>query len=169
MSSEHEREAFIKAKRGSKVHLNYLIEVNYPIVFKYLYKLTFDKELSEDIAQETAIRFVVNLPRYEYRAKVSTLMITIAGNLLKDHLRKRQPVPLDETMLADSVPEENHEARELLMQLDLETRKLFVLKYYHGYNYREIGQLIGIPEGTVKSRFHYAIKTLRVKEATDDG
>lgn len=169
MDWDREREAFIKAKGGSRVHLNYLIEVNYPIVFKYLYKLTFDKELSEDLAQETAIRFVVNLPKFELRAKVSTLMITIAGNLLKDHHRKVKPVPLEETMTAEPVAPDVSRARDLLMTLDLETRKMFVLKYYHGYNYREIGGMMGIPEGTVKSRFHYAIGKLRLQEVQDDG
>ncbi len=91
MSKEIEREAFIKAKNGSKIHLNYLIEVNYPIVFKYIYKLTFNKELSEDIAQETAIRFIVNLKKFEYRAMIRTLMITIAGNLLKDYYKRLSP------------------------------------------------------------------------------
>ena len=169
MSREVEREAFIKAKNGSKIHLNYLIEVNYPIVFKYIYKLTFDKELSEDISQETAIRFIVNLKKYEYRAKVSTLMITIAGNLLKDHYKKIKPVPLSEEMVAASNEDVNSEARELLMRLDIETRKMFVLKYYYGYHYEEIGDMLNIPEGTVKSRFHYAIKELRIEEVMDGG
>lgn len=83
-----EREAFYKAKKGSKLHLNYLIETNYLIVYKYIYRLTFNKELSEDIAQETCIRFIINLKNFEYEAKVSTLMITIGNNLLKDYYKK---------------------------------------------------------------------------------
>ncbi len=78
-------------------------------------------------------------------------------------------MPLDENIVGDIGSHEKSQARELLMGLDIETRKMFVLKYYYGYNYREIGEMLKIPEGTVKSRFHYAIKELRIKEVIDDG
>lgn len=169
MTIQAEREAFIKAKNGSKLHLNYLIETNYPIVFKYIYRLTFDKELSEDIAQDTAIKFILNLDKFEYKAKTSTLMITIASNLLKDFYKKKKPIHLEEDVPIHQDFDKKIEAKELLLSLDHETREMFVLKYYYGYNYKEIGEMLYIPEGTVKSRFHYALKKLRVEEATGDG
>jgi RNA polymerase sigma-70 factor (ECF subfamily) len=156
-----EREAFYKAKRGSKIHLDYLIETNYPFVFKYIYSLTFNKELSEDIAQETCVKFIMNLSKFEYKAKVSTLMITIGNNLLKDYYKKNNRIVLENDFDDKQI---NYEAREILMSMDEETRKMFVLKYYHGYNYKEIGEILGIKEGTVKSRFHYAIKNIREEE-----
>ncbi len=169
MTIQAEREAFIKAKNGSKMHLNYLIETNYPIVFKYIYRLTFDKELSEDIAQDTAIKFIVNLDKFEYKAKTSTLMITIASNLLKDFYKKKKPIHLEDDIAINQNFDKKIEAKELLMSLDHETREMFVLKYYYGYNYKEIGKMLSIPEGTVKSRFHYALKELRMEEAAGDG
>jgi RNA polymerase sigma-70 factor (ECF subfamily) len=169
MREEREKETFAKAKNGSKLHLNYLIEVNYPIVFRYIYRLTFNKELSEDIAQETSIKFIVNLKKFEYKAKVSTLMIAMASNLLKDHYKKTKPLSLNETISIEIKDDRHSEAKELLMRLDVETRKMFVLKYYHGYNYREIGEILSVPEGTIKSRFHYAIKQIRLEEVSEDG
>ncbi|MBN2259111.1 MAG: sigma-70 family RNA polymerase sigma factor [Clostridiales bacterium] len=164
----NEKEVFYKAKNGSKIHLKYLIENNYPIVFKYVYSLTFKKELSEDVAQETCVRFLENISKFEYKSKTSTLMITIAGNLLKDMYKKNNRIRLESELNMIHEADETSEAKEILMAMDLEYRKLFVLKYYYGYNYNEIGKILGIKEGTVKSRFHYAIKNIREEIFNDE-
>lgn len=52
------------AKRGDPICLTALIESNYKIVYRYIYRLTFDQMLSEDITQETFTRFIMHLERY---------------------------------------------------------------------------------------------------------
>lgn len=156
------------AKRGDPICLTALIESNYKSVYRYIYRLTFDQMLSEDITQETFTRFIMHLERYVPTAKLSTYLITIASNLLKDHYKKSKSAQsMLESMKgqaqlsATSKGDTHLILEETLMHLDVESRSVILLHDYYGYPLSEISEMLKIPIGTVKSKRHYALKALK--------
>lgn len=137
-----------------------------------------DRECSDDLAQEVFVRVYVHRRNYRRGAKFSTWLFTIAANLAKNEIRRRvrrrnwfsldalQEMLSDNTMaLAD--PTEGQETslqREQLQGLigkaiagvPEKYRLALVLRDVEGLAYEEIGQVLGIPGGTVRSRINRA-------------
>ena len=62
----------------------------YEIVYKYLFCLTHDKDLSEDLAQETFVKMIKNIDKFKGQSKLSSWLCEIAKNLWIDYLRKNK-------------------------------------------------------------------------------
>ena len=144
-----------------------------------------DRECSDDLAQEVFVRVYVHRRNYRRGAKFSTWLFTIAANLAKNEIRRRvrrrnwfsldalQEVLSDGTMvLAD--PTEGQETslqREQLQgvigkaisAVPEKYRLALVLRDVEGLAYEEIGQVLGIPGGTVRSRINRARGMLKRK------
>jgi RNA polymerase sigma-70 factor (ECF subfamily) len=61
-------------------------------------------------------------------------------------------------------PEEKRRlVREVIDELPTRSREILILAYFHRFGYQEIGQIVGIPMGTVKSRLNYAIRRFSVR------
>lgn len=128
----------------------------------------------EDLAQETFLRACRALRRFDVAgpARPSTWLLTIATRLVQDERRKRRPVaaPLDADLAAAlETPETERQRAELgralskaARELSDEHRDVFVLAEFHGLDMKEIGQVLSIPEGTVKTRLFRARERLRV-------
>lgn len=144
-----------------------------------------DRECSDDLAQEVFVRVYVHRRNYRRGAKFSTWLFTIAANLAKNEIRRRvrrrnwfsldalQEVLSDSTMaLAD--PTEGQETSLQRAQLQgligkaiaavpEKYRLALVLRDVEGLAYEEIGQVLGIPGGTVRSRINRARGMLKRK------
>lgn len=156
-----------KAKAGNISALNTLLSDSYPILQGYVLKMTANKDITEDIVQETMLKAVFNIKKFIPKAKFSTWLITIATNLYRDFLRKNKNFEIfDETIETKELgPEEslitNIEylaVKEILFTLPYEKRVVFILKHYYGYKYEEIAEILKCPVGTVRSRLHNSIK-----------
>lgn len=170
-----------KVRKGDQNALAQLLYDNYEIVFKYLYKFTFDKSLSEDLVQETMVRAIVKIEFYdETKSKFSTWLITIAQNIYLDYLRKKKVenryVDQSEKVLEEKIEmsiykDDDSLKRTLdaLAKLDDMTRLPLLLKHYYGFSYEEIAKKMSIPIGTVKSRIHNGLKHLRKELGYEDG
>ena len=135
-----------------------------------------DAGLVEDIAQETFLRVFRALPKFDRHgpARLSTWILTIASHRAIDELRRRRldTRPFDPSSFdvpaanerADSTAERRMLARLLSDAIDSlspEYRAAFVLREYHGLEYAEIAETLGIDLGTVKSRLSRARTRLR--------
>ena len=144
-----------------------------------------DREASEDLAQEVFVRVFVHRRNYRRGSKFSTWLFTIAANLAKNEIRRRvrrrnwfsldalQEVVGDSSShLAD--PTEGKEQslqREQLQQaigkaiasVPEKYRLALVLRDIEGFPYEEIGVMLGIPGGTVRSRINRARGILKRK------
>lgn len=119
---------------------------------------------AEDITHDTFIRAYENLRRYRLEKRFSTWIFTIASNLCRNHLRHRRyhPVisPSDPVSggldPAAVVAQEDRwtRVREGLDVLPYGYRAPLILRYYNDLSYREIAEVLSLPEGTVKTRIH---------------
>lgn len=165
-----EREWIKKAKKGDAAALALLIQKHYSFVFKYLVKVTMDPRAAEDLTQDTMLKCMENITRYDGSSAFSSWLITIGTRLFIDKKRRRkreQQWLLKEgnTRLLrwqfESNQEEWPELLELLSKLSVDQRIAVLLKHYYGYAYDEIGEMLNIPAGTVKSRVAYGLRELR--------
>jgi len=119
---------------------------------------------AEDITHDTFIRAYENLRRYRLEKRFSTWIFTIASNLCRNRLRHRRyhPVisPSDPVSggldPAAVVAQEDRwtRVREGLDVLPYGYRAPLILRYYNDLSYREIAEVLSLPEGTVKTRIH---------------
>ncbi|MBU3144293.1 RNA polymerase sigma factor SigY [Clostridium sp. CF012] len=167
-----ELELINKAKSGNKSALNTLLKDNLNILKGYVVKMVGDPHLAQDIIQDALLKAVLNINRFEPRAKFSTWLIKIATNVYRDHLRKNKSYELIEVGLADKgkrvvdIVISNYEYQEIvkiILELPYEKRAVFILKHYYGYKYEEISEIMGCRLGTVRSRLHNAVKYI-IKE-----
>lgn len=172
-----ELELINKAKGGNKSALNTLLTANLNILKGYVVKMVGDPHLAQDIIQNALLKAVININKFEPRAKFSTWLIKIATNVYRDYLRKNKPFQLvEENLVHDGKQVEdtvilNYEYKEIMkiiLKLPYEKRVVFILKHYYGYKYEEISEIIHCPIGTVRSRLHNAVKYI-IKEIERKG
>jgi RNA polymerase sigma-70 factor (ECF subfamily) len=119
---------------------------------------------AEDATQDAFIRAYENLRRYDLRRRFSTWIFTIVSNICKNRLRQERFTSRleDETQvpggadpaLAAVEAERGRLIKEALSELDFKYRAPLVLRYYSDLDYQEIAQILGLPEGTVKTHLH---------------
>jgi len=135
-----------------------------------------DVHRGEDLAQEAFARVFAKRKEYEARGKFSTFLWRIALNLCYDELRKRErrremPLEFDgeESLHAsDELPPDISLAREetagrvrdALMKISETYRSVLILRHYEDLKFREIAEVLDIPEGTVKSRMAEGLSQL---------
>ena len=164
-----EIEIIKKAQTGNKSALNTLLSQNLNILKGYVIKMTGNRELAQDIIQDTMLKAVLNINKFEPRDKFSTWLIKIATNVYRDYLKKNKSTELIDDNLEDTsdgvedmaiASFEYRQIMNIIQKLPSEKRAVFILKHYYGYKYDEIGEMLGCPVGTVRSRLHNAVKTI---------
>jgi RNA polymerase sigma factor (sigma-70 family) len=125
----------------------------------------------EDLHQETWIRVVGAIDSFDRQRKFSTWIFRIAINLCRDRHRRYAARPSGS---ADSdevgYTEDSSaalDAQSLLALLPVDQREAIVLRYYHDLSEAEMADVIGVPQGTVKSRLHAGLSKLS-KLAADE-
>ncbi|HET7322406.1 MAG TPA: sigma-70 family RNA polymerase sigma factor [Longimicrobiaceae bacterium] len=174
------------ARTGSEKAYRELLDRYQRPVFSLVYRMVRDRELAEDLAQETFIKVFNHLEHYNPKYKFSSWIFKIASNLAIDTLRKKEPQTLsidgsrhartadeeEATRITvesrDENPEEYLEAKELgeeiegaIGKLRAEYRTAILLRHVEGRPYEEIAEIMGIPLGTVKTYIHRARAELR--------
>lgn len=134
-----------------------------------------DRDGSEDVGQETFIRFYRSLKNYRGEASLGTYLSRIAINLSLNELNKRKKLflffskkeddnssfdlahPDDESYRADS----KELVDKALQKLETEQRMVVVLRLLQGYSTKETAEILDLPIGTVLSRLSRAQKKLK--------
>ncbi len=147
-------------------------------------RMTGDLHRAEDLAQEAFARVFSKRHAYEPGGKFSTWLWRIALNLCRDELRRRQRHPemsletgheAGDESGADELPagtpspaeavaalEQAEVVRQALLRLPEHYRTVVVLRHYEGLKFNEIAEVLGIPDGTVKSRMSEGLSRLAV-------
>jgi RNA polymerase sigma-70 factor, ECF subfamily len=158
--------------------LDRLIEQYQHRLLRYLVYLSGNRELAEDLFQETWIRVLERGHQYDGRHEFSTWLYAVARNLTIDYLRKKHPVSLDGLMngeehapldpadtrpLAWEVLQQHEQAERVsaaLVGIPAEYRETVVLRFQEGLALDEIATITGAPLGTVKSRLYRGLNML---------
>ena len=129
-------------------------------VWRFLRHLLGDAALAEDVTQETFLRVFQHLRTFRYRSRFSTWVFQVARNAGVDALRTRSrqervarmsPAP---TTVAGA--DSGVDVVAALACLSVKLREPLLLVEVLGLRYREVAQVLGVPEGTVKSRVAHA-------------
>lgn len=173
-----EKELMILAKRGDNTALARLYQENFEFLIKYLLKITMSRDLAEELAQETMLKSIEKIKLYNGKAKFSTWLISIATNLYIDLVRKqkrhRNWQQAEQQLFrklkweTESRNDEWNDTLTALGNLSEDVRIPIMLKHYYGYSYEEIGQMLQISSGTIKSRIHNGINTVRKELKLDE-
>jgi RNA polymerase sigma-70 factor, ECF subfamily len=156
---------------GDKSALRALLARHQVKVYRFALRIVRDAALAEDVVSETFFDVWRHSGRYQGRAAVSTWLIGIARHRALDAARRRPTESLDcETVrnvvdLSDPETELGRKdtgaaLRRALAALSREHAEIIDLVYYQEKSIREIAEILGIPESTVKTRMFYARRRL---------
>ena len=131
-----------------------------------------DRSHAEDVAQETLLRAWRNTAVLEEgRGSVRSWLFTVARNIVIDEWRtkrSRNELPVAEVPDAAGADDRTDQlllswvVAEALTRLSAEHRSVLLECYYRGLPVAEAARRLGVPEGTVKSRTHYALRALKL-------
>ena len=165
------------AMTGNARALAELLELSWQPLYRYLHGLILDPHDTQDVVQETLIRAVDHLERYDSSKSVfTTWLCAIGRNVWFDELRRRNRAKkywglavgeIKDDLVFSETDFDNSAVMDALRRLEPDVRTAIVLKYCHGYTQEEIGRMMGIKVGTVKSRIYYGVVKMR-KELVSD-
>ncbi|MDQ3757223.1 MAG: RNA polymerase sigma factor [Actinomycetota bacterium] len=151
-----------EALAGDRRSLDTLLRRNYPSVYALCRRMTGNDADAADAAQDALVAMVRGLSRFDGRSRFSTWAYRVTTNVCLDELRRRRrrPEPHDDASLARTAPSPGIEGAVVdrvdidaaLRSLPPDFRAAVVLRDLCGLDYEEIGTVLGIPAGTVRSR-----------------
>ncbi|MEI3359880.1 MAG: RNA polymerase sigma factor [Clostridia bacterium] len=148
-------------------------------VYNFLYKLTNDIELSEELTQETFYTAIKKINTLNKKERIRTWLYQIAKNKWKDYLRKNKKANIDleentvENLVANYDIEEDMIAKDNIIEfykkihmLDIDTREIIYLKIIRNFTFKEISQILGKNEEWARTKFYRG--KLKLKESLKD-
>lgn len=167
-----------KIKAGDKKAFRLLIDDHKRLVSHIVYRMVNDRAFQEDICQDVFLKVYQNLEKFRFEAKLSTWIARITYNVCLNYLKKKKPSLFDDRQAGgktiESVegtqtsPDLYAESADLffilnkeIKQLDLPYRTILTLYHLDEMSYSEIGEIMDIPAGTVKSYLFRARKRLK--------
>ncbi|MGJ3263718.1 MAG: sigma-70 family RNA polymerase sigma factor [Salinarimonas sp.] len=172
MTDHLDREDLAALARGDERALCDLHRRHATKVFRFVLGLMRDEAAAEDVLNEAFIELWRRAGAFRGDSAVATWLLSIARNKAIDRLRKRREAPLDEeaaAVIADEsdTPEESllrsdraAQVRRQIARLSPIHREIIELVYYQEQSVAQAARLVGVPEGTVKTRMFAARKQL---------
>jgi len=157
-------------------------------IFNFILRFVGSREMAEDLLQETFLRVIKGAENYKRKAKFTTWLYTIARNLCVDQSRRqkhRKAQSLDAPLARDgesggslldvipgnemgsdrkAVSQQLHQKlHQAISTLSEEQREVFLMRQFLDMPFKQIAEVVGVPENTVKSRMRYALDKLRLE------
>jgi RNA polymerase sigma-70 factor (ECF subfamily) len=176
----------IRFQRGDRVAFTQLVRRHQAALYNFALRQLGTQSLAEEVVQDAFVRVVQNASEFKHEARFTTWVYTITRNLCIDQLRKRalrKHPSLDESrkgedgdgptlgeQTADSRANversvTSNEIRERVLaavdELPEDQREVFLMREVSNLPFKEIAEITGVPENTVKSRMRYALERLQ--------
>lgn len=186
MDDSPDEALMLRFQRGDRAAFRVLLARHQKPLFNFALRHLRSPALAEDVVQDAFVRVVQSASEFKHEARFSTWLYTIARNLCIDQLRKsalRRHPSLDEARpgeggdgptLGEQMPdsrasvERGATSTELrskiagaVEELPDDQREVFLMREVAHLPFKEIAQITGVPENTVKSRMRYALERLQ--------
>jgi RNA polymerase sigma-70 factor (ECF subfamily) len=165
---------------GDENALTILINRHQSKIFGFIYSKISDRDISNDIFQDTFIKVIKTLKSsaYNEEGKFLPWVMRIAHNLIIDHFRKNKKMPMyRETeefsifsiMSDDSLTIENKiikeqvemDLKKLIEELPADQKEVLVMRMYQDMSFKEISEITGVSINTALGRMRYALMNMR--------
>ncbi len=176
----NDQELVVRYREGDEQSLKELITRHQRKIFTSIYLLVKDRDLAEDIYQDTFIK-VINTLRsgnYNEEGKFLSWVMRIGHNLVIDHFRRQQKMPMvhdtEDYSIFDFIPlaDENVEdkiisgqiqdtVRRMIEELPDDQREVVIMRHYGNMSFKEISEATNVSINTSLGRMRYALINLR--------
>lgn len=164
-----------KVREGDVEKMGLLFDRHNKSLFRFLFNMTRQKELSEDMVQNVFLRMLKYPDNFKGFGEFRTWMYHIARNVLIDHFRKNAKMPIhneinnhEASVETDQLPDASLEKKEDLKKLEKAMqrladgeREILLMCRFEELKYSEIAEILNITEGAVKVRVHRALNQLK--------
>lgn len=166
--------------KGDESSLEILIKRHKQRIYSFIYSKVFDRDIAEDVFQDTFIKVIRTLKRGKYNEEGKFLpwVMRISHNLVIDHFRKNNRMPKfdnsgdfdifsvisDNSLNAEKVMvKEQVEAdvRRLIDELPEDQKEVLVMRMYNDMSFKEISERTGVSINTALGRMRYALINMR--------
>lgn len=141
-------------------------------VVRLAYRFTANREDALDVLQDTFAYLLGKFPGFRLSARMTTFLYPVVRNLSLAMLRKRKRYVSDAEIAQEAAARSaergsfREELSAIVSALPEKQREVLLMRFVDGMSLEEIAQALKIPVGTVKSRLHHALRTLRTDERT---
>jgi RNA polymerase sigma-70 factor (ECF subfamily) len=146
------------------------------LMFRIANKILEDPHASEDIVHDAFVRIIKNIGKLDSLCDFKTkgLVGIVVSGLAKDEYRRRKRLSLVDDIPEEMLPtseatdeivicqEQYEELKTYIKQLNTIYSHIFLLRYDYGFSTKEIAELTGVSEDTVRQRIHRAKKKMRI-------
>ena len=170
---------------GNEESLSVLVKRHKRRIFSYIYLITRNKALTEDVFQETFFKVIQTLKKQQYNEEGKFLpwILRIAKNLIIDHFRKVKKMPSissvyndegEETCIFDIIPDnssnskDTEESREfknriraVVNDLPKDQKEVVIMRTYYDMSFKEIAEVTSVSINTSLGRMRYALINLK--------
>lgn len=163
-----------QAQEGSHDAFRMLVERHMKQAYNLAYGFLSDHDDAEDVAQESFVRAYQSLKSFRFESEFSTWLYRIVHNVALNRLRQRKTKltrqveldhPLTRTLSSDAHGGDDMDVRRHVERAlhDLPTlqRSVVLLRHIEGLSTRQVGEILGCTEGTVKTHLHRGLKKMK--------
>ncbi|RZN81379.1 MAG: sigma-70 family RNA polymerase sigma factor [Winogradskyella sp.] len=165
---------------GDEGALSILINRHKQKIYSFIYSKVFDRDITEDVFQDTFIKVIRTLKRGKYNEEGKFLpwVMRIAHNLVIDHFRRNSRMPKFDnagefsifSVLSDSAlnaekmiikDQVESDVRRIIEELPDDQKQVLVMRMYQDMSFKEISERTGVSINTALGRMRYALINLR--------
>lgn len=165
---------------GDENALTILINRHQSKIYGFIYSKLSDRDISDDIFQDTFIKVIKTLKSNSYNEEGKFLpwVMRISHNLIIDHYRRNKKMPMYReteefsifSIMSDNVPniesklittQVETDLRKLIEELPAEQKEVLMMRMYQDLSFKEISETTGVSINTALGRMRYAIMNLR--------
>ena len=157
-------EVFLELKRGDQSHFNWFYENSKKQLFYNIFSYTKNYELSEDLLQETYVKFLTNIKNIDDRVNVLGYLMVMSKNITLDYFKKNNRI---ETLNEEDISFEDNKIHETMLVSkikeilnDIEF-KILILHILGELTFNEIKDIVKKPLGTVLWIYNKSLKKVR--------
>ena len=165
---------------GDENALSILINRHQTKIYSFIYSKISDRDISDDIFQDTFIKVTKTLKSKSYNEEGKFLpwVMRIAHNLIIDHFRRNKKMPMlreteefsifsimtdksltiENQMISDQV---ENDLRKIIEELPEDQKEVLVMRIYQDLSFKEISELTGVSINTALGRMRYALMNMR--------